>query len=116
MNRKTEQTINRVYARIPEVNCKRKCQDACGLIMMSDAEQRRIERHLGRPVNFLNFETLKCPLLSPFGACTIYDNRPAICRLYGAVKRLACPYGCEPERWLTDAEAREVLAELDAMV
>ena len=32
-------------------------------------------------------------------ACTIYEVRPIICRLFGLVKdddRMICPYGCKP--------------------
>ena len=109
---KAEAAILAAYAKIPQVNCQRKCQEACGPIMMSKSEQRRIENHVGRKVNFLNMETLTCPLLTPSGACGIYEQRPAICRMYGAVKMLACPHGCEPERWLTNEEAREILTGL----
>jgi Fe-S-cluster containining protein len=38
------------------------------------------------------------------GLCRAYHVRPAICRLWGVVRSLACPHGCVPERWLSDDE------------
>lgn len=40
----------------------------------------------------------RCPLLGP-GGCTVYADRPLVCRLFGAtagVMDLACPHGCGP--------------------
>lgn len=58
-------------------------------------------------------KTLPCPALSAFGRCRAYGARPAICRLYGVTEGLPCEYGCVPERVMTDAEAREVLAAVE---
>jgi hypothetical protein len=52
----------------------------------------------------------RLPDLHCLGQCTrIFDLDPMVCRIYGLTKRLACPYGCEPDRWLTDAEADTLL-------
>ena len=40
------------------------------------------------------------------------EVRPLICRLYGLVKRMACPWGCQPDRWMTDVEAYELLRKV----
>ena len=101
-------TIEEIYSRIPKIDCQRKCQSCCSFILMSDVEATRID-HLTGPINFLAHP---CPALSVMGDCTIYDNRPAICRLYGVVRRMTCPHGCQPETWLSDAEAKSILEEL----
>ena len=54
-----------------------------------------------------------CTLLDVHGACSVYAYRPLICRLWGTVKRMQCPHGCEPERWLSDEEAHEMIQEVE---
>jgi hypothetical protein len=39
----------------------------------------------------------------------------AICRLWGVVPAMACPFGCQPDRWLSDREACLLLAEMRAI-
>jgi len=36
-----------------------------------------------------------------------------ICRLWGLTKSMACPFGCVPERWLTEDEAHALLAKAE---
>ena len=38
--------------------------------------------------------TIDCPALVD-GRCSVYEHRPLICRLWGAVESLPCPHGCE---------------------
>jgi Fe-S-cluster containining protein len=45
------------------------------------------------------------------GRCLGYEARPLVCRLFGVVPKMKCPWGCEPERWLTDEEGWALLAE-----
>ena len=105
-----------VYAGLPKIQCKRKCQQACGPIVISDVEQRAIESRTGKPFTIFTSADLTCELLEPItGACSVYPIRPLICRLWGLVKEMRCPWGCQPERWVTDAEARRMLAELEEM-
>lgn len=39
------------------------------------------------------------------GICTVYENRPFVCRLYGASELLICE-DCTPDRYLTAEETR----------
>ena len=89
-----------LYARIPGGFCKGLCQRACGPIQLTRFERTRIT---GGPAIPLAPE-LTCPLLGEDGACTVYDKRPLICRLWGAVDepRMACPHGCVPAEGLLD--------------
>ena len=40
-------------------------------------------------------DELNCVHLGPNG-CTVYDERPLICRLFGTTKTLPCPNGRGP--------------------
>jgi hypothetical protein len=46
------------------------------------------------------------------GKCKVYSIRPTICRLWGLVRKMACPWGCVPERWLSDDEARRIILDV----
>ena len=99
--------IGRLYARLPRLECKQLCQKYCGPIAMSRVEWNRICNRLddsprGGP-------DIVCPMLAD-GLCTVYDIRPVICRLFRLVKAMQCQHGCVPERWLSDDEARNLLA------
>jgi hypothetical protein len=50
--------------------------------------------------------TLTCNQLVE-GRCAIYDDRPLVCRLWGAIPTMRCPFGCEPP--LTDEEGRALM-------
>ena len=55
--------------------------------------------------------------------CACYEERPLMCRLFGAVENLRCPHGCAPAVLLTrgaaqvllEAYAREADVELTAV-
>lgn len=47
---------------------------------------------------------MACPMLV-MGQCSIYENRPTICRFYGVVEDMPCEFGCKPEKMLTVKEA-----------
>lgn len=51
-----------------------------------------------------------CPMLVN-GLCSVYESRPALCRLWGLTKSMRCPH-CDPERFLTDIEAYAFLDEV----
>lgn len=118
-------TLAEIYSKIPKIHCKGKCQDSCGPIAMSEIEAEvirkismggmQIDKTLGMNM-VVNFdpETLKCPSLS-HGKCAIYEHRPLICRLWGVTKRMRCPFGCTPKRWLSEEESRGLLLEVDKL-
>jgi hypothetical protein len=37
-----------------------------------------------------------CPALKD-GRCSVYDVRPTLCRLWGVVEDMPCPWGCVPD-------------------
>lgn len=100
--------LDALYAELPGIDCQRKCESSCGPILMSYVEWQRIIKKLGyAPVapkpNPLDPRTLNCPMLQG-GLCSVYSIRPIICRLWGIVETMPCPWGCKPERTLTARE------------
>ena len=100
-----------IYSKIPTIECKRLCQDACSVIGMSKHEWNRLTKHNQEPV--VMDKDLRCSLLNEKGECKKYELRPAVCRLFGVVEKMRCPYGCLPERFLTDEEGRAILNEIN---
>jgi hypothetical protein len=50
------------------------------------------------------------------GRCSIYEDRPLICRLYGSVDKFACPHGCKPTGgFLPERKARKLLARAEIL-
>lgn len=80
---------------------------------MFDLEWKRVKRAKGGTPRMR--DPMRCPMLSHAGACTVYTVRPYICRLWGATKTLRCPEGCEPERWLTVEESRDIFQRIAAI-
>jgi Fe-S-cluster containining protein len=83
---------------IPNLDCK-KCGQCCNPIFMSEEEFERVDRQLD----------LHCPHLHDNKECTIYNYRPAICRLYGLLKEIPCKNGIFPSRFLSIEEADKFL-------
>lgn len=104
-----------IYARIPDVHCKGLCQESCGPIAMSNDEDRRLRaRGVTIPPMADAVESIErgadywCPALKD-GRCSVYDDRPTICRLWGATTSMPCPHGCTPENALSQEEGYELL-------
>jgi len=79
-----------LYRQIPSFECKKGCTDCCGPVPFSRYEWSIIaDKREGKG--------LICPYASRKG-CQIYDKRPLLCRLFGAVntERMECPHGCKP--------------------
>lgn len=101
--------LQAIWDRIPAMqNCKGKCYISCGPIDLNDEERKLLEARAGRK---LDLTQPQCPLLTPNGRCSVYSVRPTICRLWGTVKDLKCPLGCQPERWLDRREGWEILGD-----
>lgn len=106
---------------LPTLKCRGLCHQSCGPIIISNAEFATLreavgERVQGEPagehhtmISNFNRETLTCPLLTAQRRCAAYESRPMICRLWGMMKKMRCPFGCRPSRWLDDREATALL-------
>ncbi|WP_440100097.1 YkgJ family cysteine cluster protein [Streptosporangium sp. H16] len=99
-----------LYAQVPDVGCKGLCHHSCTVIPQGPREGQRTRAAGFRLPHWqdaadrmLRGENVVCPALSAENRCQVHDERPMICRLYGAVEGLVCPHGCEPEGGLLPA-------------
>ena len=118
---------------IPAVQCRPRCHDCCRSPAITAQEQARLAPRVAlvqgrfvplasrRGFRMVSRDGERCPLLGP-GGCTIYADRPLVCRLFGAtsgVMDLACPHGCGPADagdTLTADEALRLCREAGANV
>ncbi|MET7334272.1 YkgJ family cysteine cluster protein [Nonomuraea sp. NPDC005650] len=107
-----------LYAQVPQPSCKGLCADSCGPIDMHPRERQRIRArgvtipHHDDAVDQLDRDgDYVCPALKD-NRCTVYEDRPFICRAWGAVEAMACEHGCRPEGGLMpDMEGALLLQE-----
>lgn len=105
--------LDGLYAKVPTIDCQGFCWDSCGRIGMSRAEDARIVRETGVqiPDGTRAAGPAVCVALTMLRRCSVYEIRPLICRLWGVIKSMPCTFGCRPERYLSDAEAYELIAQ-----
>lgn len=111
-NRRSE-ALDALYACLPKVNCKGLCQSYCGCIGFEKVDELRMTAKAGCQPS--TDEKLTCGYLQSDGRCGVYEVRPLVCRLFGAIDELRCPHGCEPEFKLTRQNMVQ-LAQLVKMV
>jgi hypothetical protein len=101
--------LDDVYGRVPVLKCKGLCQDTCGPIPAARDEVRLMERAAGRAHGW-QLRTGHCTFLDEAtGRCACYRDRPLVCRAWGTVESSVCPFGCEPDRWLTQQQFDDLL-------
>jgi Putative zinc- or iron-chelating domain len=115
MLRRRKPSLEDVYRQVPPVQCRGLCLESCGPISMSRHEEAKL---LARGVKIPPMaeamaalergEDYYCPALRA-GRCSVYDDRPTICRLWGATESMPCPHGCTPDNRLTQAESHRIL-------
>lgn len=87
--------IRDLRRQIPSFECVPGCHDCCGPVTTSSEEMSRLPRKTPAEQEAALNE-LNCVHLGPHG-CTVYDERPLICRLFGTTKTLPCPNDRRPE-------------------
>ena len=123
-----------LFDRIPKLNCTGECgrrnsrlnDTCCGPIGCTALEADWLDGFDGIKAEWdscgngnvnMDIESLfpmrVCPHLGIGGRCTAYEARPLICRLWGVVERMKCPYGCRPERYMTEKEVNEIFNEAE---
>lgn len=124
-----------IYDRLPKVACQGHCgkdrnNTCCGPIGCTAIEAKLVDEHDGIRSEWVQlgggivhqemteevgpfFSKVRlCPHLGLNGRCTAYEARPLVCRLFGVSRKLPCPWGCQPERWMTEKEERAVWREV----
>ena len=103
---KNQKVILRLRANIPQFECVEGCHDCCGPVTTSSEEMSRLpvktDAEHEAALNEFN-----CVHLGPKG-CTVYDERPLICRLFGTTPRMPCPNDRKPEQPVDIKTEREV--------
>ena len=92
--------------RIPSFACVPGCHDCCGPVTASSEEMAQLPVR-SDAVRDAALADLSCPHLGEDG-CTVYGERPLICRLFGTTPRLACPRGMGPERMIDARTERAI--------
>lgn len=91
----------RVWSKIPALaTCSGQCWESCGPVESSVIEHELTARagvRVPHQQEMLRSGCEWCPALTADRRCAVYDVRPTICRLWGAVETLPCVYGCVPE-------------------
>lgn len=109
--------LQKLYDQIPAIpDCDGRCWTSCGPVGMSDRENQRIRKAGIRITPYrqamARVERYWCEALTGDKRCAVYDMRPLVCRLWGAVEGMPCVYGCRPEGgYLSDAEGYRLIAE-----
>lgn len=89
-----DQTLRHLRRQIPSFACEPGCHDCCGPVTASSEEVARLPvksdaEHADALADW------RCPYLGERG-CSVYGERPLICRVFGTTPRLACPRGRRP--------------------
>lgn len=99
-------TVQRLRERIPTFECVPGCHDCCGPVTTSSEEMSRLPVKTDAE-HAAALEQFNCVHLGPNG-CTVYAERPLICRLFGTTPRLPCPNGCAPEQMIEPQVERQI--------
>lgn len=103
--RNSRKELQKLYKCIPDCKCKGLCTEACGPVPFSAMERLKVENKA--PNGWVDWDhgtymprrvpadDLTCPFLKD-SKCSIYKDRPLICRIYGSVEDLQCGHGCKP--------------------
>ena len=87
--------IAHLRERIPTFECVKGCHDCCGPVTTSSEEMSRLPVKSDAEHDAA-LDNLSCVHLGPNG-CTVYGERPLICRLFGTTPKMPCPNGRRPE-------------------
>lgn len=91
---------------IPTFECVPGCHDCCGPVTTSSEEMARLPRKSAAEQQAA-MDELNCVHLGPHG-CTVYEERPLICRLFGTTPRMPCPHGRAPAESI-DPQAEQLV-------
>lgn len=92
--------------RIPTFECTPGCHDCCGPVTTSSEEMSRlpVKSDAEHEAALNEFD---CVHLGPKG-CTVYEERPLICRLFGTTPNMPCPNGCRSKEMIDSKTERQI--------
>lgn len=103
---KNRDIIEKLREGIPSFECVPGCHDCCGPVTTSSEEMSRLpvktDAEHAAALNEFN-----CVHLGPNG-CTVYEERPLICRLFGTTTSMPCPNGRRPDVMVDPEIERQV--------
>jgi Fe-S-cluster containining protein len=102
------QKIRDLRRQIPSFECVPGCHDCCGPVTTSSEEMSRLPRKTAAE-QAAALDELNCVHLGPKG-CTVYEERPLICRLFGTTESLPCPNGRRPAELIHPRVEKQVHA------
>jgi Fe-S-cluster containining protein len=111
LNSKKLRKLKNIYSTIPKTSCTGECQITCGELAMSKGEFDHLTKVSGEKPHIVNGD--RCNYLKE-GRCSVYEDRPSCCRLYGVVDEMRCQY-CEPEKVLTANKGRAIQDKINVM-
>jgi len=97
-----------LYEMIPSFECEPGCNACCGTMQEFSAYEWSQVKDKKFPAGN------RCPYISPEG-CTIYEQRPLVCRLFGNCSDMLCPKGFGPEKPLSEAVASNIMVQYNLM-
>jgi hypothetical protein len=108
--------LQALYDQIPRIpDCDGQCWMSCGPIEMADRERQRIRRagvRISPWQQAIRQAGKYCEALTEGKRCAVYEMRPVLCRIWGAVEGMECPFGCVPEGgYLSEADGYRLIME-----
>jgi hypothetical protein len=102
----TAERLELLYSESPGFECEPGCTECCGCVPMTAIERARLKKHREPG----NTGLLDCPYVDKkAGRCVAYNDRPLLCRLFGATEDLRCPRGCGPSALLSGERTRIIM-------
>lgn len=90
--RRAKARLDALYVRLPKLDCKGLCADSCQGAEPIAAEADILQREHGAVLGVRGDGA--CSLLTAGGGCSVYADRPLVCRAWGAVESMPCEHGC----------------------
>jgi len=98
--------IMRLREQIPSFECVAGCHDCCGPVTTSSEEMSRLPVKTDAE-HTEALDDFNCVHLGPNG-CTVYSERPLICRLFGTTSNMPCPNGRRPDKMIDPKIERQI--------
>lgn len=104
--------------------CKSGCAECCGVVPFNRRTFARLKGKAQKPFKeavlgdtvWPSTADGVCVFLNPKKECEVYPNRPDVCRQYGEIAALPCPYFKRDGTPRSEAEIREKSEEIDRQV